>query len=356
MKVLFDGYWWLRGPYSNRSVQREMIATWQESFPQDEIVVLVRGREHLDPPAGIAIYRTRVPFQALTNGLVLPLLGRRLGADAIVAHNFSPWWGPSLVFIHDLMFVDHPEWFTRLENLYFRLMPLTAVRAGALATSSHSEARRITRVTSSACTPVGLGLDSNLTDAVSRRPGVAAGISDYGLVVGRLNVRKNLSRTLRAAVASGRFSPERPIIVVGETSGKFSELPSEIAAAENAGSIVFAGGVSSAELRWLYEHATIFLFLSLDEGFGLPAIEARLFGVTSVVSDIPVFRELLGTSATYAEPTDEYAIKMAINRAFDSQKGQSDSDTAYDWKSVVGKLRDLALKTSRSSKGKAAGT
>ena len=72
------------------------------------------------------------------------------------------------------------------------------------------------------------------------------------------------------------------------------------------------GSVSDGELRWLYEHARAFLMLSLDEGFGLPLAEARYFGTPAVVSDLPVFHEVLGDYGTFVNPTDPTDIARGI--------------------------------------------
>ena len=54
--------------------------------------------------------------------------------------------------------------------------------------------------------------------------------------------------------------------------------------------------------------------MSLDEGFGIPVLEALHFGAPVVVSDIPVFREILGDRATFVSPLDLGAVAAAIER------------------------------------------
>ena len=66
--------------------------------------------------------------------------------------------------------------------------------------------------------------------------------------------------------------------------------------------------VTDAELSNLYEHAEALVFPSFMEGFGLPALEALSHGCPVIVSDIPVFHELLGDVPKYFNPKDEDAL------------------------------------------------
>jgi glycosyltransferase involved in cell wall biosynthesis len=55
-------------------------------------------------------------------------------------------------------------------------------------------------------------------------------------------------------------------------------------------------------LRWLYKNSIFFVFPSLDEGQGIPPLEACYFGKAVIVSDIPVFRETMGRCAIFFDP------------------------------------------------------
>src|SRR5699024_9149156 len=128
-------------------------------------------------------------------------------ADATVAHNYAPLGlRDSAVFIHDVMFVEHPEWFSRPERLYFSPMLRWSRSAQVVATSSATEARRIRRLGSGSQPVVatGLGVPGALTAAEQQRPPTLEGIESFALTVGRLNIRKNLEAVLDAATYSSR--------------------------------------------------------------------------------------------------------------------------------------------------------
>ena len=207
MRVLFDAYWWESGPISNRMVQMELITAWSRTFPQDQIGLVVPGRPRplraLPPHAEVMFSRSSF-LQAPMNGLLIPRIAKHWGADVSVVHNFSALRGYSATFIHDFMFMDHPRWFTGIENAYFRLMVATSRRASLLLTSSQTEANRIFRISGREATPIGLGLSSALVESEPTRPrAVATEGQAFVMAVGRLNARKNLAMAIDGYLASG---------------------------------------------------------------------------------------------------------------------------------------------------------
>ena len=78
------------------------------------------------------------------------------------------------------------------------------------------------------------------------------------------------------------------------------------------GRIVFHDGASDAEYFDLLRRATALVSASLDEGFGIPLVEAMRVGTPAVVSDIPIFREIGGGAATYFDPHSPAAAAAAV--------------------------------------------
>ncbi len=113
------------------------------------------------------------------------------------------------------------------------------------------------------------------------------------------------------------------------------------------GSVRFLGFVSDAELAWLYRNAALVVFLSLDEGFGIPVIEALALGSPILASDIEVFHEIAGNRAAYVDPTDVEAIGRSVRHALDkpphSGVEPTSSAPSYTWDRSVELLRTLAV-------------
>jgi len=81
--------------------------------------------------------------------------------------------------------------------------------------------------------------------------------------------------------------------------------------------LVVHNGTSETDYLALLETATALVTTSLDEGFGLPLVEAMSLGTPVVVSDIPIFREIGGKAALYAPATDPVAVASAIRQLED---------------------------------------
>lgn len=351
MRILFDGYWWHKGPFANRSVQRDLILTWREEHPEDDLIVAVRKKDSGGPPMtaeGLAAVHTRAWPQALSNIAELGLLARRAHADVVLAHNYTPLGCRAATFIHDAMFVEHPEWFSRKERVYFWPMVPSARAAAVVLTSTQTEANRIQRSSGGklVAEAIGLAVPRSLASAVPSRPAEAPEPGSFAVVVGRLNVRKNLEAVVRAAGSSAQITPSTPLLVVGATaySGRVTTLADDLKPLVESGAVRFLGRTSDEELAWLYANAALSISLSLDEGFGLPAIEAACFGSPLLASDIEVFRETVGDYAHFVDPLAPPAeVAAAIDLAWASDRDQAALDeikSRYNWPAVVARLRE----------------
>lgn len=348
MKVLFDGHWWVDGPASNREVLKQIVLTWSRDYAGDQIVLAV-PRRHVGAVRNelgkdVQVVPTRLSPHGVSAILELPLLNLRHKADVMIAHNFAPAFGPSVVFVHDFLFLTNPEWFTFAERRYFGFMPLLARRAKMIFTSSKNEAQRIRRFSTKGkpVHPIGLGANTGVIHAAPRPVTELAGVRGFILSVGRLNIRKNLGMTLDAALESGRISAQYPLVVVGAESGKVAEFSPRLREAVESGAIRFLGYTSNEELAWLYSRADAFVFLSLDEGFGMPLLEALSFGTKVLASDIPVFREIMGEAAVFVDPTNLAAASAGIRSVLDAEPDPASTSRVlekYSWAGTVRRMR-----------------
>ena len=353
LRVLFDAFWWVEGPTSNRLVQRRIIRTWAQMYPQDELILAVPSAHRTqlgEVPAGASVVTTPLRPHGIAVAVDLPRLARRVDADITITHNFAPHRGRSAVFVHDVLFQTDPEWFTAAERAYLSPIPSLLRRAGVVLTSSATEAARIRRCNRAlrTVTPVGLAVDPELLEVAPEPPTGLGDLDGFVLSVGRLNVRKNLEFTIRAAVRSGRLTPRFPLLVVGEAEGRAASFQDvDVQRALGDGRVRLLGGVSLAELAWLYRTADLFVFLSLDEGFGLPPIEARAFGTPVLAADIPVMRENLTGWADFVDPRDERAAAAAIASSLESGARMDTQAAPPRWEDTVSRMRDAVLPAAR---------
>lgn len=304
-------------------------------------------------PAGITEVRLRAPQHAAAVMLELDSRGR--GADLILSQNFSPLRSHATraVFVHDVMFQEHPEWFSARERAYLSLVPRSARRADVIATSSQTERRRIEERNPrlrGRTIATGLAISEGFRAAVSTAPAVAASPGRFLLAVGRINVRKNLERLVRALSDAEVISDRFPLVVVGVPDG----LAGESIVFDDAvrrGSVIRAGFVPDGELKWLYENCAAFVFPSLDEGFGLPVLEAATAGARIALSAIPAFEEF-GPVGDFFDPKDDASMARAVRAAIAREVPLDAGWTArYDWARAVSAIRGAAVDAGKSRRG-----
>lgn len=92
--------------------------------------------------------------------------------------------------------------------------------------------------------------------------------------------------------------------------------------------LVIHDGTSEQDYLALLQTATALVTTSLDEGFGLPLVEAMALGTPVVASDIPIFREIGGGAALYAPPRDASAVASAIRTLEDAAEWTTRSEAS----------------------------
>jgi glycosyltransferase involved in cell wall biosynthesis len=340
MRVLFDAYWWEGGPRANATVQGEIITAWMREYPNDDIGLALPKRSNFHSDKVTAL-KTSGKLHAFVNYFELPKLAKQWGADLVVTHNFTSPCSKavSYVFIHDLLFKVKPRWFTLTENAYFRLMLPMSKNADQIFTSSADSSNLISSLTGRHVIRTGLAIPSDISNATPVKPVNALVSGKFLLTVGRLNARKNLAATIEAYLKSDKSGPLFPLVVVGQPSGKVERVSHLIEGGLASGSLIFLQDVGEGELAWLYLNAESLLFFTLGEGFGIPIIEAIHFGLPVRVSDIGVFRELLGDQAVFADPNSIDSLTQAI----DCKNIDPPTGSTFNWSDVVAHIRNQAV-------------
>ena len=264
-------------------------------------------------------------------------LPRALAADGVSVF-LSPYYkGPLLapcpvvLTIHDLFFIAYAG---RRRPLYdaamTRLARLYARRASAIVADSEHSKRAIVvllGIASARVTviPVTLAAEFRpvpLTDAVKLRYGIA---SPYILYVGNFMPHKNLPRLLRAyAGLPGPLRAGHALVLAGGDRAGRPALEALAARLGVADRVLFPGLVHDPDLPALYAGAAVFVLPSLEEGFGLPALEAMACGAPVVASNRGALPEVVGDAGLIVDAEREEEIAGAMARALTDPRLRDD--------------------------------
>ena len=260
-------------------------------------------------------------------------------------HNFAARSrGVSTVYLHDVMFETDPQWFTALERAYFSRMVAWVRRADVVFSSSAAKARSHRAAHARPTCRAGRSRARAPSSSTARRSPSPTWRRGYLLTVGRLNVRKNLGRTIAGVLASGVVSPGRPLVVVGSRGGRDEALAPEAEAAVADGRVRFLGHVSEAHLRWLYAQARLFCFLSLGEGFGMPPSRPSPSARRSSPATWRSSARTCRRARSFVDPLDVTAVADAVREAVadpapDLARWRAPSWSAHDWRRSVDLMR-----------------
>lgn len=136
--------------------------------------------------------------------------------------------------------------------------------------------------------------------------------SPYLLYVGNAYPHKNLSRLIAAFQLIKKTLPGLKLVLVGKKDYFYQRLEKSLSLAQEKG-VVFFGFAKGAQLSLLYSQATLFVFPSLMEGFGLPGLEAMAAGLPVAAAGIPALKEVYGQAALYFNMRDPQEIAHKIS-------------------------------------------
>jgi glycosyltransferase involved in cell wall biosynthesis len=308
----------------------ELVAALRRNPGGCKYSLLVRA-EHgeafsgTEGPMGVIPIRIQSrPLRLLWEQTGLPALLRRLGADVLHSPHYTrpltrvPC--ASLVGIMDLTFFLMPQYHTRMKVLFFqRMMRMSARTADRFIAISDSTRRDLTAclgvdrdridVTPLAVSPAFQPVvDGGRLDAVRRKYGLP---DRFILYVGRLEPRKNLLRLLVAYRELLEGSEAVPALVLAGAWGwQSNELRRRVD--ELAERVSVPGFVPDEDLPALYSAATLFVYPSLYEGFGIPVLEAMSCGAPTLTSAVSSMPEVAGDAAELVDTTDTRALTEAL--------------------------------------------
>lgn len=254
----------------------------------------------------------------------LPHAVRRDNCDALISLSTEAFRRtiPTLLIVYDLYPLAYPRWMPvrfKLTKNYWRqtiqarIRVLLVKRLDAVLAISEYTATALRNSVGASGANISVAYpapDSVFQSApqdvkVLDRLGVSG---RYFLYVGALNWQKNV-RTILNAFQALRVTRSGPVslVIVGHANWPIDDLR-----LQDQINVISFTYLDDTELAILYSHAVAFVYLSLDEGFGLPVLEAMTMGAPVIVSDRGALPEVVGEAGIVVNPTDIEQVRSAM--------------------------------------------
>ncbi|MPY87183.1 MAG: glycosyltransferase [Luteitalea sp.] len=319
MRILLD----YRPALRQRSGVGEYVHQLAGALAQDrgnEVTLFSSSWRHrLDrPPPDTAVADRAIPVRLLNllwHRLEWPSVEHLARGTFDVVHAPHPLLLPSrraarVVTIHDLAFLDHPEWtHDEIRRDYPALVRAHARRADAIVTVSHHVAQQV--VERLGISKERVAVCPHGAPSWSARDHAPA--HGYILFVGTLEPRKNVGTLLGAyARMIERYPHAPPLVLAGSPTPAARPWLEALARPPLVGRTRHMGYVEDHGRLSLYRDALLLVLPSWDEGFGLPVVEAMTAGVPVIVSNGGALPEVAGDAAVVVDAGDEVALAEAM--------------------------------------------
>ena len=155
---------------------------------------------------------------------------------------------------------------------------------------------------------------------------------NYLLHIGSFEKRKDLITLVKAFKLVKDDSLKLVLAgaqIINGSSEVLDEIKTFIFQNKLENKVILAGYVSKAEASLLYKNASLYVFPSLDEGFGIPILEALSFSLPVICSDIDIFKEVGGDCVEYFKVGDSISLSKKIISVLDSDKLRQNDNTKH---------------------------
>lgn len=226
----------------------------------------------------------------------------------------------TIVTIHDLIFLRYPKLYRPLERYVFNLKSRHAVETADLiiAVSEQTKSDIVNfynvrpekvRVVYQGCNSIYYkDVPEERKNAVRMKFGLPR---QFILSVGTVEERKNVLSLIKAI---HEYKVDYPLVVVGAVKMKYFDSIKRYLAGNEINNVFFLEDVVLQDLHVIYRLASVFVYASVFEGFGIPILEALNSGIPVITSTGGCFREAGGSGSVYINPKNTEELADSINK------------------------------------------
>ena len=281
----------------------------------------------------------------------LPFALRRDRIDVFWGSAYAlPVWRfsiPAVMTVHDFVFRRYPDMLPFRVTAHLRAgMPFFLRSAEMVIADSYSTAKDLNEYYESLAGQVEVihlaahtrFHEKATTSSVEDVLGKYFLQKGYLLYVGTIEPRKGLDTILRAIDYCREAGKELSLVVIGQVGWKSDDILQLIDSLALQSRVRRLDFVEDADLPALYRGASLFLYPSVYEGFGIPVLEAMASGTPVISSNAASLPEVAGDAALYVEPDQPMQLARQILRCIDNtellntmqQKGRQQAEK-FSW-------------------------
>ncbi|MCY1719092.1 glycosyltransferase family 1 protein [Prolixibacteraceae bacterium Z1-6] len=326
MKIGIDAKWYFSGPPSGRVVVKNLVDNIIKQNTEHSLILFFKAKEkdiclkHFASNHNIKLVFVKGSINFFINITYLQKYGNRENLDIILYQNFIPIFPNKKIkhvaYIHDVLFLDYPEYFSTFENLVYRLIPKLGKKSSGIITISKSEKERIQKhinYPSEKIFVVYHGVNNKFVNKhdikslnnILLKYNLPA---NYTLYIGRINIRKNIPTLLKAISLTNES-----LVLIGKKEHKSFNLDKMIKDLNIEDRVFTLGFIPEQDLQIILSNAMIFCFPSFAEGFGLPPVEAFKAGIPVITTNSTSLSEICDNAALYFEPLNSKELAQKID-------------------------------------------
>lgn len=262
--------------------------------------------------------------------------------------------------VHDLLPLEHPEWFREglLQRFGDHLQALAARAEQLFVPTAAVRTRLVARLGQLGTTPPVnvlahggdfcnlLPTDEQLASYIASYPAPATAEDPLYLVLGTLEPRKNHHLVLDAFDALWAQGKNPRLLFVGSIGWRVDPLLERLHNHPRLNQQLFhAANLTDPALLWLIRNATSLIYFPMDEGFGLPVLEASMQGCPVIAADIAVLREAGRQWPHYIKPGSVPDLIQAIETSSSRAGAQAFHRTWHDVALQLGSYLNMASRS-----------
>lgn len=262
---------------------------------------------------------------------LLPFILRNTNVEYILNLSTHPHYIPfkqkEIILVHDIIPITFPQYlkhkYFSFSRLFFERSIRNARKIVTVSKYSKQEIINQFKINPKKIFTLFVPYFQSKKYFAEKKP-IIIGMYKYILNLNTIEPRKNIIGLIKAyELLRNNHSVNYKLVIAGKLGWKYLSILSTIKKSKYVDDIILTGYVSDEEKKYLFTHASVFVFVPFVEGFGLPVFEALVYGCPSVVSNTPCLPEVAGKAVSYVNPHNTQEIASAIYRIIIDNKYRS---------------------------------